>query len=87
MPYIDPKHRIFFKGVLDALKQVDDKINLNAGDLNYLFSNICALYLKENLKYQGINDCIGELEGTKLELYRRIAAPYEDKKIKENGDI
>ena len=30
---------------------------------------------------------IGVLECAKLELYRRVAAPYEDDKIDENGDV
>jgi len=32
-------------------------------------------------------DAIGALECAKLELYRRVAAPYEDTKIAENGDV
>jgi hypothetical protein len=31
-------------------------------------------------------DVVGALECAKLELYRRLAAPYEDQKIKLNGD-
>jgi len=34
-----------------------------------------------------INAIIGALECAKLELYRRVAAPYEDDKIAENGDV
>jgi hypothetical protein len=30
---------------------------------------------------------IGALECAKLELYRRLASPYEDLKIADNGDI
>jgi len=30
---------------------------------------------------------VGVLECAKLELYRRIAAPYEDEKIVETGDV
>jgi len=30
---------------------------------------------------------IGALEACKLEFYRRAVVPYEDKKIKENGDV
>ena len=30
---------------------------------------------------------MGALECAKLELYRRVAAPYEDVKIMENGDV
>lgn len=60
----------------------------NVGELNYVFSKIIDTYLNEKgLKYQNINDVIGALECCKLELYRRIAAPYEDEKIKENGDV
>lgn len=29
----------------------------------------------------------GAIECAKLEFYRRVAAPYEDKKIAENGDV
>jgi hypothetical protein len=39
------------------------------------------------LSYQTINDIVGALEGAKLEFYRRVAVPYEDKKIIENGDV
>lgn len=30
---------------------------------------------------------VGVLECAKLEAYRRIASPHEDKKIDENGDV
>lgn len=59
-----------------------------AGDLNYAFTVIAHNYLKnKGLKYQHINDIIGALEGSKLELYRRVAASYEDEKITLNGDV
>jgi hypothetical protein len=45
-------------------------------------------YLVDNgISYQRINDVMGALEGAKLELYRRTATPYEDEKIKTNGDV
>lgn len=45
-------------------------------------------YLKiKGLSYQTINACIGALECAKLELYRRIAAPYENQKIVDNSDV
>ena len=59
-----------------------------AGELNYFLTIVCQRYLKQHgVSYQRINDCIGALEGCKLELYRRIVTPYEDKKITENGDV
>lgn len=58
------------------------------GELNYLITMTVKDYLdNKGLTYQTINDIVGALEGAKLEFYRRIAVPYEDKKIEENGDV
>jgi hypothetical protein len=60
----------------------------DAGELNFIITNICQNYLDDNGKnYAKINDIIGALEACKLEFYRRLAAPYEDTKIEENGDV
>jgi hypothetical protein len=32
-------------------------------------------------------EAVGAIECCKLEFYRRVAAPYEDRKIKTNGDV
>lgn len=59
-----------------------------AGELNYAFTELIIKYIeRKGLSYQTINDIVGALEGAKMEFYRRVAAPYEDKKIKENGDV
>lgn len=59
----------------------------NAGELNFAFTTLIANYIqRKGLNYQIINDVIGALEGAKLELYRRQASPYEDIKMRENGD-
>ncbi len=58
------------------------------GELNYLITQLLIKYQKQKgLSYQTINDIMGALEGAKSEYYRRVAAPYEDSKIKENGDV
>ena len=59
----------------------------SAGELNYLLTFLCDRYLKDDLNYNKINEVIGVLECCKQELYRRIAAPYEDTKIMEHGDV
>ena len=60
----------------------------NSGELNYKISKLVDEYLsKMGLNYTRINDVLGALEGAKLEVYARIARPYEDKKIKANGDV
>lgn len=59
-----------------------------AGELNYAISCLVGEYvLREGLNYQHINDCVGAMEGAKAEFQRRVVAPYEDLKIKENGDV
>lgn len=59
-----------------------------SGELNYLFTKTALNYWRENgHSYSTFNDIVGALEGCKLELYRRLIAPYEDTKIEENGDV
>jgi len=58
------------------------------GDLNYMITILLVKYWKfSERNYQSINDIIGALEGAKLEFYRRIAVPYENTKLSENGDV
>lgn len=58
-----------------------------AGELNYQLTQVCLNYLHTPHNYQKLNDIIGALEACKMEFYRRVVAPYEDQKIKENGDV
>lgn len=79
MPYIDADRR--------------EDLHMGAdpdtpGELNYAFSWLADEYLnRKGLSYQHLNDVIGALEGAKLELYRRVAAPYESEKLELNGDV
>jgi hypothetical protein len=61
----------------------------SAGELNYLFTKLIQEYIDERggLSYAIINEVVGVLECAKLELYRRLAAPYEDEKRELNGDV
>ncbi len=87
MPYIKPENRAKYTKVLDELigilkalppEEVD-------GELNYVVTRILkAVY---PLRYYHINKAIGVLECIKQEFYRRVAIPYEDQKIRENGDV
>lgn len=79
MPYIKQAAR-------DALWAGDSP--QNAGELNYLFTCMSVLYLDTHgISYQTMNDVIGALDSAKTEFNRRVVAPYEDEKIKENGDV
>lgn len=60
----------------------------DVGELNYVITKLahdCIGRWGDN--YQAMNDVLGAFEAAKLELYRRKIAPYEDIKIKMNGDV
>jgi len=80
MPYLKIEQRI---------KISDDSRNIKEpGDLNFAICCMVNSFLKNNGKnYKSINAAVGAIECAKLEIYRRLAAPYEDDKIDENGDI
>lgn len=83
MPYIRPEERLVVDVTLGDYKAARDP-----GTLNYQITSLCKDYWDDvGHRYQTINDIIGALEGAKLEFYRRVAVPYEDQKIKENGDV
>ena len=78
MPYIPKKDQA------DVLEGGAQK----AGELNYLITHHCLMYLDQmGASYQTYNDIIGALEAAKLELYRRKIAGYEDIKRVRNGDV
>ncbi len=87
LPYIKAGNRKKYEKILEELVKIlktlpPEEID---GELNYVVTKI----LKEiyPLRYFHINKAVGVLECIKLEYYRRVAAPYEDQKIKEAGDV
>ena len=80
MPYINADRR---KAILSGAKPQDP------GELNFAITAMVDRYLEDKgeLRYANLNEVIGALDCAKLELYRRLAAPYEDQKIAENGDV
>jgi hypothetical protein len=85
MPYIKMIDRDRLDYITDAASNVGI---LNAGELNYLITRLCITFMHDNgQSYQNINNVVGALEGAKMEFYRRYAAPYENTKIIENGDV
>mgnify|MGYP000959048219 CR=1 FL=1 len=87
MPYITQERRDMMMSLLqlDTPPQGEYDLTITAGDLNFLITTICLATGPSS--YADYNELIGMLECCKLELYRRAVAPYEDKKIKENGDV
>lgn len=87
MPYIKSEDRPAIDEKIDELiKYLQARpVENQDGDLNYAVTRIMhELYPARYFHY---NRALGVLEAIKLELYRRKAAPYEDEKIAENGDV
>jgi len=87
LPYIKSENRVKYDRILHELIDILKSLPVEEvdGELNYVVTKL----LKEiyPVRYFHINKAIGVLECVKLEFYRRVAAPYEDKKIKESGDV
>ena len=80
MPYINP----FLREKIDN----NEFKPVIPGTFAYQITKIINQYLEENgHSYSSYSAIIGVLESVKLELYRRLVAPYEDKKKEENGDV
>ena len=79
MPYINPKARWLLE---------DYPIPGSPGELNYLLTQQVLDYLRiRGESYQTYCEIEGVLGHIGKELYRRRVAPYEEEKIKENGDV
>ncbi len=87
MPYIPQDERKDLDEIAGALTTNLRNGNFR-GKLNYFISSVAQGLIEANgVSYSFLNDFIGVLECCKLELYRRVASPYEDQKIEENGDV
>lgn len=90
MPYVLPARR-------ELLVQFDAKTHqmnvstleiTSPGDLAFVIYRLCQLYIIRNgRKFETLNGLVGVLETTKGEVSRRILWPYEDRKMRENGDV
>jgi len=94
MPYIKKDLR---RNIDEAIASLSANIVNNAdessieGVMNYtitsLLDNIVYGSGEKKWRYKFINRVIGVLECIKLEFYRQLAGPYENKAIEENGNL
>ena len=84
MPYIKQDKR----DVLDPhLARLAEAVTTE-GELNYcIYKLSCLLIGKMGESYDNYSMCGSAMEHARFEWYRRRVAPYEDRKITENGDI
>ncbi len=91
MPYITQDKREVLDPAIEELitalrgLQSDDPEDNTEANLNYVLSRLLdRMYISS---YREINNAIGMLFTTALEYYRRVAAPYEDQKRHDEGDV
>jgi len=82
MPYIKKEERVELNFVVDNMTAMNVKPN---GRLNYVLFKLCKDTVEPS--YNNYKNFIAELTECAEEIRRRFLAPYEDEKIKENGDV
>ena len=89
MPYIVQNQRkevdnYIHELVFEAKRATESEKRL--GIANYIITKI-VLDLLAPQNYSDMCGVIGTFESAKLECYRRLVGPYEDKAIEKNGDL
>lgn len=91
MPYVDKHIRRQVKAPLeDLINYVHaQEPTKQDGTLNYIISELVSRSIKPSSgwRYHLIHRAYGVFMAAGAEFYRRIAAPYEDQAIENNGDI
>lgn len=84
MPYIKTEDRLKFN---TRINEISNLITCD-GDLNYVISLLLHKQLeKRGICYQNMNNLMGSIDCAKMEFFRTVIAPYEDKKRNENGSV
>jgi hypothetical protein len=79
MPYIKQEQR---------KELAEGRMPRDPGELNYQITRMLLDYLKNKGESYGVfNEIMGVLTCASEEFYRRWVIPYEEKKIRENGDV
>lgn len=87
MPYIKNDQRPEIDKVIEPLLMHIQSLPMEDQDgaLNYSVTKIIRRVYP--MRYFHLNRALGVLSAIAHELYRHVIGPYEDEKIKENGDV
>ena len=77
----------FIVGALEELKASLYHPEINTNRFINKIHHLCVEYLNNTTEENIVTNTIGALENAKDEFRRRIQHPYEDKKMRKNGDI
>lgn len=92
MPYITQDERMKWEPMLNEFDEVTGHQNGSytptVGEMNYLITSLLHRWIKiVGVRYANLNAVAGIIKCVGDEFYRRVTAPYEDKKIEENGCV
>ena len=88
MPYIEQIERPEFSPVAHGTPSA-----ITSGQLNYQICELVINFLEarqllnRQTRYTDYNEAIGAIECAKQEIYRKLIVPYEERKIRESGDV
>lgn len=85
-PYIPEERRQVYRKTLDELKDLLEDWAKNEGDWAFCINDLLEIMWAGD-SWSGKMDAIKVLEGVKLEIWSREIRPYEDDKIRTNGDV
>lgn len=97
MPYVKPEHRTALdpairelsRAIVDLARTMPEETAF-AGLLNYACTSVAMQVVDGRfgrLRYGAIATLTGVFKNIGDEFYRRVAAPYEDRQIRANGDV
>ena len=89
MPYLTEDARAqldeHINGLLKVLLETDVSV---PGGLNYAICRVAdGVIAAKGESYSQYNNLLGSVEAAKLEIYRRMVAPYENAKSYQNGEV
>ncbi|KKL64712.1 hypothetical protein LCGC14_2162250 [marine sediment metagenome] len=87
MPYIKKEDQKLYDGRLDDLCFALEEQGYIDGHVTYVLFKIMARWFFNSPAYSTIASIRGCLAGTLSEFDRKHGFPYEDKKIRENGNV
>ena len=89
MPYIKKQDRKKFdKHINSLIKEIKkSKVENQDGQVDYIITKILKEIYSKNKTFFNLNRAVGVLNSVMLEFYRRVVAPYKNKKIKQHGDV
>ena len=85
MPNIIKDQRKKYESAIDNLIVLLKDTSM--GEINYCLSKLIWRLFDLNKSYANANNLFGMLHAVSNEFYRRKIAPYEDEKMKINGDL